>query len=86
MPLRSSGARANAPPTLPTFARAQNQKAVIQAAIGKLTETCFDKCVQKPGNKLDSSEANCIANCAGRYLDSSVFVVNRMMAKRQQQQ
>lgn len=64
----------------------QNQKAVIQAAIGKLTETCFDKCVQKPGNKLDSSEANCIANCAGRYLDSSVFVVNRMMAKRQQGQ
>ena len=86
MPLRSSGARANAPPTLPTLARAQNQKAVIQAAIGKLTETCFDKCVQKPGNKLDSSEANCIANCAGRYLDSSVFVVNRMMAKRQQRQ
>ena len=32
------------------------------------------------GNKLDSSEANCVANCAGRFLDSSVFVVNRMMA------
>ena len=71
---------------LQAFMEMENQKAVIQAAISKLTETCFDKCVQKPGNKLDSSEANCIANCAGRYLDSSVFVVNRMMAKRQQQQ
>lgn len=70
---------------LQMFMETENQKAVIQQAIGKLTETCFDKCVQKPGNKLDSSEANCIANCAGRYLDSSVFVVNRMMAKRQQQ-
>ena len=71
---------------LQAFMETENQKAVIQAAISKLTETCFDKCVKQPGNKLDSSEANCIANCAGRYLDSSVFVVNRMMAKRQQQQ
>ena len=71
---------------LQNFMEMENQKAVIQQAISKLTETCFDKCVTRPGNKLDSSEANCIANCAGRYLDSSVFVVNRMMAKRQQQQ
>ena len=70
---------------LQQFMETENQKAVIQAAISKLTETCFDKCVTKPGAKLDSSEANCIANCAGRYLDSSVFVVNRMMAKRNQQ-
>ena len=71
---------------LQSFMETENQKAVIQAAISKLTETCFDKCITKPGNQLDSSEANCIANCAGRYLDSSVFVVNRMMAKRQGQQ
>ena len=70
---------------LQSFMETENQKAVIQAAISKLTETCFDKCITRPGVKLDSSEANCIANCAGRYLDSSVFVVNRMMAKRQQQ-
>ena len=44
---------------LQSFMEMENQKAVIQAAIGKLTETCFDKCVTKPGNKLDSSEANC---------------------------
>ena len=69
---------------LQAFMETQNQKAVIQAAIGKLTETCFDKCIDKPGNKLDSYEANCIANCAARYLDSSVFVVNRMMAKQGQ--
>ena len=71
---------------LQAFMETENQKAVIQAAISKLTEMCFDKCVTKPGTRLDSSEANCVANCAGRFLDSSVFVVNRMMAKRQQQQ
>eukprot|EP00316_Scyphosphaera_apsteinii_P006746 CAMPEP_0119310438 /NCGR_PEP_ID=MMETSP1333-20130426/19439_1 /TAXON_ID=418940 /ORGANISM="Scyphosphaera apsteinii, Strain RCC1455" /LENGTH=82 /DNA_ID=CAMNT_0007314621 /DNA_START=65 /DNA_END=313 /DNA_ORIENTATION=+ len=69
---------------LQSFMETEQQKAVIQAAIGKLTETCFEKCITKPGAKLDSSEANCIANCAARFLDSSVFVVSRMMAKRQQ--
>ena len=69
---------------LQSFMETEQQKAVIQAAINKLTETCFDKCVNKPGAKLDSSEAACISNCAGRYLDSSVFVVSRMMAKRGQ--
>ena len=69
---------------LQTFMETEQQKQVIQAAIAKLTETCFDKCINKPGAKLDSSEANCVANCAGRFLDSSVFVVSRMMAKRQQ--
>ena len=65
---------------LQQFMETENQKAVIQAAISKLTDICFEKCITKPGNKLDSSEANCVANCAGRFLDSSVFVVNRMMA------
>ena len=65
---------------LQAFMETENQKAVIQAAISKLTDICFEKCITKPGNKLDSSEANCVANCAGRFLDSSVFVVNRMMA------
>ena len=61
---------------LQQFMETENQKAVIQAAISKLTDICFEKCITKPGNKLDSSEANCVANCAGRFLDSSVFVVN----------
>mmetsp|Transcript_29159 Transcript_29159/g.68252 ORF Transcript_29159/g.68252 Transcript_29159/m.68252 type:complete len:85 (-) Transcript_29159:522-776(-) len=69
---------------LQSFMETENQKAVVQAAINKLSEMCFEKCVNKPGAKLDSSEANCIANCAGRYLDSTVFVMSRMMAKRQQ--
>ena len=63
------------------FLETENQKAVIQQAIAKLTEQCFEKCIGKPGTKLDL-QANCVANCAGRYLDSSVFIVNRMMAKR----
>eukprot|EP00871_Galdieria_phlegrea_P004720 jgi/Galph1/5249/GphlegSOOS_G3846.1 len=63
------------------FVEQENQKAAIQAAISKLTETCWDKCVGKPGNKLDRSEAECIANCAERFLDSSAFIMQRLMKK-----
>lgn len=67
---------------LQAFLELENQKAVIQAAIGKLSEICFEKCVAKPGNKLDSSEATCISHCAGRYLDTSMFIMNRMVQKK----
>ena len=40
---------------LQNFMETEQQKAVIQAAINKLTETCFDKCVTKPGAKLDDA-------------------------------
>ena len=70
---------------LQQFMQTEQQKAVVQAAINKLTEMCFDKCITKPGAKLDSSETNCIGHCAARYLDSSVFVMSRMMAKRPNQ-
>ena len=67
---------------LQSFLEMENQKAVIQAAIGKLSEICFEKCVAKPGNKLDSTEASCISNCTGRYLDTSMFIMNRMVQKK----
>ncbi|KAJ1619387.1 Tim10/DDP family zinc finger protein [Pavlovales sp. CCMP2436] len=67
---------------LQQFLEMENQKAVIQAAIGKLSEVCFEKCVVKPGNKLDATEASCISNCAGRYLDTSMFMMNRMVQKK----
>jgi import inner membrane translocase subunit TIM8 len=70
---------------LQSFMEMEQQKATIQAMIGKLTEACFDKCVATPGAKLDSTQQACVANCAGRYLDSSMFLVNRMMARQRQQ-
>ncbi|GJQ09786.1 hypothetical protein GpartN1_g1577.t1 [Galdieria partita] len=64
-----------------TFIEQENQKAAIQAAISKLTETCWDKCIGKPGSKLDRAESECIANCAERFLDSSSFIMQRLMKK-----
>mmetsp|Transcript_16758 Transcript_16758/g.24125 ORF Transcript_16758/g.24125 Transcript_16758/m.24125 type:complete len:96 (+) Transcript_16758:182-469(+) len=60
------------------FIEAENQKAAIQAAISKLTETCWDKCVGKPGARLSGGEQECISNCAERFIDTSQFVMQRM--------
>ncbi len=55
----------------------EQQKAVVQAAISKLTELCWDSCVQRPEAKLSSSDQQCIANCAERYLDTANFIATR---------
>jgi len=56
----------------------EQQRAVIQAAIAKLTELCFDTCIDRPSAKLSSSEHTCISQCAERYLDTSMFVMGRL--------
>lgn len=63
------------------FLEQENQKAAVQAVIAKLTELCWDKCVQKPGSKLSSSETECLSNCAERFLDASLFIMQRMVKK-----
>lgn len=60
------------------FIQEENQKAAVQQIIGKLTETCWDKCMGKPGTKLSSWESDCLTNCAERFLDTSIFIVEKM--------
>jgi mitochondrial import inner membrane translocase subunit TIM8 len=60
------------------FIAEENQKAAVQQIIAKLTDTCWDKCMGKPGSKLSSWETDCISNCAERFLDASIFIVQRM--------
>jgi import inner membrane translocase subunit TIM8 len=57
----------------------EQQRLLVTQAVQKLTELCFEKCVKNPGQSLSSSETNCIVNTADRYLDSSVFVMGRLM-------
>ena len=56
----------------------EQQKAVIQAVMFKLTETAFDSCVGKPSSSLSHSEKSCIRAVTAKYLDTSEFVVGRM--------
>mmetsp|Transcript_64181 Transcript_64181/g.171819 ORF Transcript_64181/g.171819 Transcript_64181/m.171819 type:complete len:89 (-) Transcript_64181:35-301(-) len=66
-----------------SFIEQQQQMQQIQAIVGKITELCWDKCVSKPGKDLTDTERTCLANCSERFLDTSMFVVNRIQAKNQ---
>lgn len=56
----------------------EQQKAVIQAVMFKLTESSFDACITKPSSSLSYNEKSCISAVVGKYLDTSELVVARM--------
>lgn len=45
--------------------------------IHEFNEICWDKCVDKPGQKLDSKQENCLHNCVDRFIDTSLLITNR---------
>eukprot|EP00108_Taenia_solium_P011611 TsM_000927900 transcript=TsM_000927900 gene=TsM_000927900 len=64
-------------------------QAEFQNQVSQLTSRCWDLCYTgAPGAKLDDKRANCLKNCAERYIDVSVFLRNRLqqMITRSQQQ
>lgn len=50
------------------------EKQRFQKLSHQLTSTCWDRCVSKISNKLDSNMQRCIENCVGRYIDVSSTV------------
>lgn len=45
--------------------------------IHEFNEICWDKCIDKPGNKLDSKTEMCLSNCVERFIDTSLLITNR---------
>ena len=56
----------------------EQQQAIVKAAMFKLTELAFSKCVQKPSSSLSSSEQSCISAVVTKYLDVSEMVTSGM--------
>jgi import inner membrane translocase subunit TIM8 len=57
----------------------EQQKALVQQAIAKITSIAWDKCsADKPGTQLSSFERSCMENVATSYLDASVFLVRKL--------
>lgn len=57
----------------------EQQRALIQQAISKITAIAWDKCsASKPDSELSSKEQDCIKNVTLSYIDSSAFVVHRL--------
>ncbi|CAG9112878.1 Mitochondrial import inner membrane translocase subunit tim8 [Plutella xylostella] len=62
---------------LQDFLLAEKQKAQFHAQIHEFNDFCWDKCVDKPGSKLDSRTETCITNCVERFIDTSLLITNR---------
>lgn len=41
----------------------------MHGMIESMTLACFDKCAGTSGDRLDSKEQSCLANCQDRFLD-----------------
>ncbi|XP_055114240.1 mitochondrial import inner membrane translocase subunit Tim8 B-like [Symphalangus syndactylus] len=61
---------------------AEQQKAQFTAQATKLLvhhfmELYWDKCVEKPGNRLDSRTENCLSSCVDRFIDTTLAITSR---------
>ena len=61
----------------------EQQKAMVQAVMGRLTEMSFEACVSKPSTSLSSSEKSCIQAVTSKFLDASEFTVGRFSQSQQ---
>uniref|UniRef100_A0A131X8D5 Mitochondrial import inner membrane translocase subunit n=1 Tax=Hyalomma excavatum TaxID=257692 RepID=A0A131X8D5_9ACAR len=59
------------------FLAVEQQKAQFQAQVHRLNEICWDKCMDKPGTKLDGRTETCLSNCVERFIDTSLSITNR---------
>mmetsp|Transcript_19894 Transcript_19894/g.28487 ORF Transcript_19894/g.28487 Transcript_19894/m.28487 type:complete len:129 (-) Transcript_19894:2218-2604(-) len=59
---------------------AEQQKALVQAVVFKLTDISFEQCVPKPSTSLSYSEQSCITSVVGKYLETTDIVVGRLSA------
>lgn len=65
-------------PQLQHFIEIESQKQRFQQLVHQMTEVCWEKCVDKPGPKLDSRTEVCLVNCVERFIDTSQFILNRL--------
>ncbi|XP_020845425.2 LOW QUALITY PROTEIN: mitochondrial import inner membrane translocase subunit Tim8 B [Phascolarctos cinereus] len=56
---------------------AEQQKAQFTAQVHHFMDLCWDKCVEKPGSRLDSRTENCLTSCVDRFIDTTLTITSR---------
>ncbi|EHB15836.1 Mitochondrial import inner membrane translocase subunit Tim8 A [Heterocephalus glaber] len=64
-------------PQLQHFIEVETQKQRFQQLVHQMTELCWEKCMDKPGPKLDSRAESFFVNCVERFITSQ-FILNRL--------
>lgn len=54
-----------------------NRNVLNVLQIHEFNDFCWEKCVDKPGSKLDSRTETCLVNCVDRFIDVSLLITNR---------
>ena len=60
-----------------TQVAAEQQKLQLMNQIHHLNENCWDLCVGTPSSSLSGREENCLNNCVGRFIDTTLLITNR---------
>ncbi|KAK4459637.1 Tim10/DDP family zinc finger-domain-containing protein [Cladorrhinum samala] len=66
-------------------AREANSQSNARLLIEGINNSCFDKCVPKPGSSLSNSENACVVQCMEKYI-AAWNEVNRTYIRRIQQE
>ncbi|XP_028626684.1 putative mitochondrial import inner membrane translocase subunit Tim8 A-B [Grammomys surdaster] len=74
----SGGSLGSTDPHLQRFMEVEVQKQRVQLLIHHMTELCWEKCMDRPGPKLDGRAELCLVNCVERFIDTSQFILNRL--------
>jgi import inner membrane translocase subunit TIM8 len=65
-------------PQLQHFIEVEKQKQRFQQLVHQMTGLCWEKCMDKPGPKLDGRAEACLVNCVERFIDTSQFILSRL--------
>ncbi len=73
-------------PELKRFLELQSRQAQLASQAMQFTDLCWEKCVEKPGNKTigngsDSKVDTCLVNCVERFLDTTEYIIKRLESK-----
>ncbi|EJT99922.1 mitochondrial import inner membrane translocase subunit TIM8 [Dacryopinax primogenitus] len=70
---------------LASFIEQESARSQVQSSIHTLTDMCWKKCVGSSiGGRFSRGEETCLTNCVDRFLDSSLFIINKVEEARRQ--
>jgi len=73
----SAGQAGGADADLQRFLMMEQQRAEFQSQVHRLTDICWESCMEKPSSRLESRTENCLGNCVNRFIDTTLLLTNR---------